>query len=192
LGLWAPLVTVAVGDARSGPVSRVAVCGKCDACGTQEQQPIRAKTDQPNGLGPHSRNPHRYWARTAQMAQQPNPIPVDKIGSCPPSLVTAERKVVAVVEGSDQLWSGFFSHPPSLFSFSPSFWRSSSGSCASRGSSGGRIKPTTTSSGSTSTRAVTSASRPSASTTTSPGSMFGAGCSTSQERRSSLLVCPPG
>ena len=57
----------------------VAICGKGDACGTQEQRPIPAKTDQPNGLGPHSRNPHRYWARTAQMAQQPNPIPVDKI-----------------------------------------------------------------------------------------------------------------
>ena len=33
-------------------------------------EPIPAKTDQPNGLGLHSRNPHRYWARTAQMAQQ--------------------------------------------------------------------------------------------------------------------------
>jgi len=71
-----------------------------------------AKTDQPNGLGPHSRNPHRYWARTAQMAQQPNPILVDKIGSCPYAALlarSASRRAGATdrpCHRADRAWHG--------------------------------------------------------------------------------------
>jgi hypothetical protein len=47
-----------------------------------QQQLIPAKTDDSNGLAHASPNPHGYWARTAQTAKQPNPILVDKNGSC--------------------------------------------------------------------------------------------------------------
>jgi hypothetical protein len=36
----------------------VAFCGKCDACGTRQQQLTPAKTDQSNGLARTWRNPH--------------------------------------------------------------------------------------------------------------------------------------
>src|SRR5207249_738070 len=46
----------------------VADCGNRDACAIAGQQPILAKTDQPNGLVQHSLNPHSYQARTVQTA----------------------------------------------------------------------------------------------------------------------------
>jgi hypothetical protein len=42
-----------------------------------------------NGLARTSRNPHDYSARTGQTAPQPNPILVDKNGSCPAASVFA-------------------------------------------------------------------------------------------------------
>src|SRR6266545_3127103 len=72
---------VVVNRLRGWLVSRIA--GSATRAAPGQQQPIPAKTDQPNGLTHGRANPHGYWLRTAEMAQQPNPTLVDKIGSCP-------------------------------------------------------------------------------------------------------------
>jgi hypothetical protein len=44
------------------------------------RQPIPAKTDHANGPPHHPLNPHNYYARAAQTAQQPKTMPGDRIG----------------------------------------------------------------------------------------------------------------
>src|SRR5437867_3791890 len=62
---------------------------------SSKQQLIPAKTDQWNGLADASRHRHGHWARTAQTAQQPNPIRVAKNRSRPGGSAVALHRVDA-------------------------------------------------------------------------------------------------